>query len=42
MVIAQEDKAFIENFYLIKGYGLQKLMRGFLGKDGKVTYSNNF
>jgi len=35
MVFAEEDKAFKKNLYLIKGYGLRKLMTEFPAKDGK-------
>jgi len=35
MVYTKKDKAFINTFYLIKGYGLRRLMREITGKDGK-------
>ena len=35
MVFSEEDKALIKNLYLIKGYGPQKLMSGFPGKNWK-------
>jgi len=35
MVFSEEDKALIKNLYLIKGYGPQKLMSEFPGKNWK-------
>jgi len=36
MVFTEEDKAFIENMYLIKGYGLRRLAADFPGKGRKL------
>ena len=36
MVFTEEDKAFIENLYLIKGYGLRRLAAYFPGKGRKL------